>query len=68
VYVLKRSGAFDEQAMRRAINEIQDTTGSAEIGVGIKKILTGIETAKQDDADMAGRFARVMSRSIASRY
>jgi vesicle-fusing ATPase len=51
--------------MRRAIGEIQEMTGSQEIGVGVKQILTGINTAKQDQ-DMAGRFARVMSRHISA--
>lgn len=51
--------------MQRAISEIQDTVGSAEIRVGIKKVLTAIETAKQDE-DMPGRFARVMSQAIAA--
>lgn len=62
-YILHESGAFDD--IDRAIGEIQESTGSQEIGVGIKKILTGIETAKQDQ-DVTGRFARVMSRAIAA--
>jgi vesicle-fusing ATPase len=63
--VLRESGAFSDDDQRRAISEIQDITGSTEVGVGIKKILTGIETAKQDQ-DVPGRFARVMSRAIAA--
>jgi vesicle-fusing ATPase len=63
-HILHESGAFDD--IDRAIREIQDTTGSQDIGVvGIKKILTGIETAKQDQ-DVPGRFARVISRAIAA--
>jgi vesicle-fusing ATPase len=62
-HILQESGAFDN--IDRAIREIQESTGSQEIGVGIKKILTGIETAKQDQ-DVPGRFARVMSRAIAA--
>jgi vesicle-fusing ATPase len=62
-HILRESGAFSDQ--QRAIGEIQEITGSTEIGVGIKKILTGIETAKQDQ-DVPGRFARVMSRAIAA--
>ncbi|KAF2477963.1 AAA-domain-containing protein [Lindgomyces ingoldianus] len=64
-HILQHSGAFSDQDQQRAIGEIQEITGSAEVGVGIKKILTGIETAKQDQ-DMPGRFARVMSRGIAA--
>lgn len=61
--VLQASGAFTDEDEQRAINEIEETTGSTEIAVGIKKILTGIETAKQDQ-DVPGRFARVISRII----
>jgi vesicle-fusing ATPase len=64
-HVLQRSGSFPDRELQRAIGEIQEYMGSAEIGVGIKKILTNIETAKQDQ-DLAGRFARVMSRDISA--
>lgn len=64
-HILQASGAFEDRDQQRAIREIQEVTGSQEIGVGIKKILTGIETAKQDQ-DVPGRFARVMSRAIAA--
>ena len=63
--VLRESGAFSDSDQQRAITEIEEITGSTEVGVGIKKILTGIETAKQDQ-DVPGRFARVMSRAIAT--
>ncbi|KAH7058748.1 vesicle-fusing ATPase [Macrophomina phaseolina] len=67
-FILEESGAFpSSDQVKNAIDEIQSTTGSAEVGVGIKKILTGIETAKQDPQDMAGRFAAVMSQAIAAR-
>lgn len=64
-HILTESGAFSVSDQQRAIGEIQEITGRKEIGVGIKKILTGIETAKQDQ-DVPGRFARVMSRAIAA--
>jgi vesicle-fusing ATPase len=63
--VLQESGAFSEQDVQKAIGELQEITRSQEIGVGIKRILTSINTAQQDP-DMAGRFARVMSRHIAA--
>jgi vesicle-fusing ATPase len=62
-HILRASGAFEDRDQQRAISEIEEITGGKEIGVGIKKILTGIETAKQDQ-DVPGRFARVMSRAI----
>ncbi|KAI9827139.1 MAG: hypothetical protein M1819_007030 [Sarea resinae] len=65
-HILNESGTFSEQDQNRAIGEIRETTQGDEVGVGIKKILTGIETARQDE-DMPGRFARVISRAIAER-
>ena len=65
--VLVSSPAFSEPRDRKqALKEIMEITGSEEIGVGIKKILTGIETAQQDQ-DMPGRFARVIAQAIAAR-
>ncbi|CAE6996866.1 hypothetical protein P3342_000466 [Pyrenophora teres f. teres] len=63
--VLRESGAFSDHDQQRAISGIADITGSTEIGVGIKKILTGIETAKQDE-DVPGRFAQFVSNAIAA--
>jgi vesicle-fusing ATPase len=64
-HVLQHSGAFSDQDQRRAIGEIQEITGGVNVGVGIKKILTAIQTAKEDQ-DVPGRFARVMSQAIAT--
>ena len=65
--VLVSSPAFSESRDRKqALKEIMEITGSEEIGVGIKKILTGIETAQQDQ-DMPGRFARVIAQAITAR-
>ncbi|RMZ75137.1 hypothetical protein DV738_g5634, partial [Chaetothyriales sp. CBS 135597] len=65
-YVMNDTGAFDkgEGAVDRAISEIKQITGSETVGVGIKKVLLAVETAKQD-TDMAGRFAGVMARAVA---
>lgn len=64
--VLKHSKAFSDIGRADTIKEIEQITGSEEIGVGIKKILTGIETAQQDQ-DMPGRFARVIAQAIGAR-
>ena len=64
-HVLQQSGAFADRDLQRAIGEIQEITGGAEIGVGIKQILTAINTARQDQ-DLPGRFARVVARQIAA--
>jgi vesicle-fusing ATPase len=64
-HILQKSGAFGDQDLQRAIGEIQEMTGSTEIGVGIKEVLTAIKTAKQDQ-DLPGRFASVISRKISA--
>ena len=65
-HVMQESGAFSPQDIQRSLEEIRDITQSQEVGVGIKRILLGIETAKQD-ADMASRFSGVISRAVAER-
>jgi vesicle-fusing ATPase len=62
-YILQQSGAFSERDQQRAIGEIQEITESQNVGVGVKKILTAIKTA-QEDQDVPGRFSRVMSSAI----
>ena len=65
-HVLRESRAFTEQDHARAIREIQELTRNEEVGVGVKKILLGIETARQDE-DMPGRFASVIARAVSER-
>ncbi|KAI9784401.1 MAG: transport between ER and Golgi ATPase protein [Peltula sp. TS41687] len=65
-HILKGSGVFSDQDQMRAIEELRELTGSDQVGVGIKKILLAIETARQDE-DMPGRFARVIARAVADR-
>ena len=61
-HIIRQSGAFEDP--QRAISELRSLTRSDNVGVGIKKILLGIETAKQD-RDMVGRFANVIARAVA---
>lgn len=65
-YILQESGTFSGQDIQSTIGEIKSMTRSDEVGVGIKKILLGIETAKQD-TDIASRFAGVVARAVAER-
>lgn len=65
-HVMQESGAFSPEDIQRSLEEIRDITRSDDVGVGIKRILLGIETAKQD-ADMASRFSGVISRAVAER-
>lgn len=62
-HVMRESGQFDEEGIRRAIGEIEATTGSKNIGVGIQQIILSIQTAMQDP-DRAGRFAEVMCEAV----
>ena len=61
-HILMETRAFEDP--RRPVEELQNIIRGESVGVGIKKILLGIETAKQDQ-DMAGRFANVIARTRA---
>ncbi|KAJ5916249.1 hypothetical protein N7504_000264 [Penicillium tannophilum] len=62
-YVMEQSGAFDAQEIARALESVGGLADDGRVSVGIKKVLLGIETAKQD-ADKVGRFVRVINRAI----
>lgn len=57
-YILEQSGEFRDPG--RAIQELRQLNGGDNVGVGIKNILLGIETAKQDQ-DREGEFANIIS-------
>ena len=61
--IIQQSGVFQDPS--RAIQELRDLTGSEKVSVGIKKVLLGIETAKQDE-DRETRFAETMARAMPS--
>lgn len=65
-HIMNESQAFTPQEVQDAIREIQEITGAQDVGVGIKRVLLAIETAKQD-VDKASRFAGVLGRAIAER-
>ncbi|KAK7516044.1 vesicle-fusing ATPase [Phyllosticta citriasiana] len=60
-HVLEESASFDPRQVHDIISDVPD-----QIGVGIKKILTGIETARQDPQDVTGRYKRFLETSIAA--
>ncbi|PYH82805.1 vesicular-fusion protein sec18 [Aspergillus uvarum CBS 121591] len=62
-YILEKSEAFDAQEIEQALEGLDDISERKIIGVGVKKVLLGIETAKQD-VDKVGRFVRVINRAI----
>lgn len=61
---MKQSGAFSDQDVQRAIQELQDVTGGEGVNVGVSMILTAIQTAKQD-SDPTGRFAEIVGEMCA---
>ncbi|CAI7602095.1 hypothetical protein PCG10_005162 [Penicillium crustosum] len=62
-FVMEKSGAFDAQEIAQALESVGGLADDGRLSVGIKKILLGIETAKQD-SDKVGRFVRVINRAI----
>ncbi|KAI5236949.1 AAA-domain-containing protein [Aureobasidium subglaciale] len=62
--IMKQSGVFSDPDINRALGEIEETTGSKTINVGVSSILLAIQTAKQDQ-DKTGRFAEVLSEMCA---
>ncbi|KAJ5135154.1 uncharacterized protein N7515_004432 [Penicillium bovifimosum] len=62
-FVMEKSGAFDAQEIAQALDSIGGLADDGRLSVGIKKVLLGIETAKQD-SDKVGRFVRVINRAI----
>ena len=57
-YILEQSGVFQNPGA--PIQELRELTRSDSVGVGIKPILLGIDTAKQDP-DREGRFAQTIA-------
>jgi vesicle-fusing ATPase len=65
--VLREVRAFRSEAeMVASLNGLRETTGTNDVGVGIKRVLLGIETARQTPDDMVERFADVMAKTMAS--
>ncbi|KAJ5793591.1 hypothetical protein N7457_000190 [Penicillium paradoxum] len=62
-FVMEKSGAFDAQEIAQALENVGGLADDGRLSVGIKKVLLGIETAKQD-SDKVGRFVRVINRAI----
>ncbi len=63
-YVMHESGLFNEQEINAVLQEITATTGSEQLGVGVRKVLTAIQTAQHSD-DKVERFAQIISEAVA---
>jgi len=65
--VLREIGAFDSDAdMAESLNELGEITGTEQVGVGIKKVLTAVGQAKRDVSNFPSKFAEMMSQLIAA--
>ena len=62
--IMQHSGIFSDSEIRGAIADIAESTGGDQIGVGVQRVLLGIQTAMQDE-NRATRFAEVMADAIA---
>ena len=62
-HTLQEEGSFSPQEISQALSNLRDLTQTDKIGVGVKKVLLGIGTAKQD-TDRASRFASVIARAM----
>lgn len=65
--VLREVGAFDSESdIAETMNELRSITGTDQVGVGVKKALLAVGEAKQEEGNMAARFAEVISQVIAT--
>jgi len=62
--ILKSVNAFDDQTRHDVIHKLETMTQSQDVKVGIKKILSILETSRQDE-DVGRRFVDLMANSIA---
>jgi vesicle-fusing ATPase len=66
--ICREVNAFESEGdLTQALNLLRDYTGTdSEVGVGIKRVLLGIETARQGGKDRAGRFAEGIAGMMAA--
>jgi vesicle-fusing ATPase len=60
---LKSVKAFNDQERQKVINELEGTTGTTEVKVGIKEILSILEKSQQDE-DLVSCFVDAMADRI----
>lgn len=64
--ILRFINAFDERSRLDVLQAVETRTGMREVKVGIKKILTILETSRQDD-DVGSRFVDLLADNIGER-
>jgi vesicle-fusing ATPase len=61
--VLRELNVFNADDTQRVLTDLEESTRSRELNVGVKKILMAVETARQD-RDPAARFSSAMSTAV----
>jgi vesicle-fusing ATPase len=65
--VLREVHAFDsERDLTESLRELRETTGTDNVGVGIKKVLLGVEKAREDPDDVPSRLAEIIAQQMAA--
>ena len=65
--ILKSVNAFDSQTRNNVLHELQTINPTEELKVGIKKILSMLETSLQDE-DAPGRFVSLLVEGIGASF
>lgn len=64
---LTEFGGFDNGSdLTASLNELRSITGTDQIGIGIKNVLTTVGQAKRDRENFAGTFADMMAQQMAN--
>ena len=65
--ILREVRAFDSEAdLAESLETLRGSSGSDEVGVGIKKVLLAIGEAREEVGNVPGRFAEVMGLQMES--
>jgi vesicle-fusing ATPase len=68
--VLREVQAFDNEGdLQQSLNELRSITGTDQIGVGIKNVLSNVETAKESEEsrdNLPSKLAELIAQQMAS--
>ena len=65
--ILKSVDVFDRQTRKSILHELENMNPTGEVKVGIKRILSILETSMQDE-DAAGRFVSLLVEGIGASF
>ncbi|KHJ32245.1 putative vesicular-fusion protein sec18 [Erysiphe necator] len=65
--ILREVQAFNnDNDLVSSLNTLRDITDTDQVGIGIKKVLLAVGEAQQEEGNVTGRFAEVISQQIAA--